>query len=441
MPELDNQLNRPIGLQQQRPSAPACLVLLLIVTPYAVLSFQTADHLDKDWTHLWLGGRMVVDGQALESLYDPSAQIEAYRRADPNNLPPPVWAERNDVLGCFNYPPPAALGYAALAWMPVSTAAIVNAFLNISLGLLCGYLLALALEMRHRWPLFALALLLYPAFFVNLSVGQNAMITLAVVLGAWALVEHRREWAAGMLLGLLICKPNWLLAVGWIPLVGLRWRVLLGMAGGSLGTVGFTLLVLGVQPFFDYVQVFSRVAELQQMPGYYLEVKYSASGLFHKWIGMSTLASQLAWVSSAAMIAVTAMVVRECSRGDAVSRRLAIACSLAAAMWVNPHLNYYDLMLTVPCIIAILVDRGRLDHRGRWCALLLALIAYLALPWDLSWSLNRILPVPTLINLLLWGWCIRRLVVQKWAGLSAPQSHHDEDGQQLDPQLMPQVPA
>ena len=390
-------------------------VFAVTLLMYLLLAPQTAGHEDKDWTHLWLGGRMVAVGRAAD-LYDPEQQVAVYRRADPQGNPPPVWEDRNRMFGCFNYPPPAALAYALVAWLPVGTAAVVQAYLNIALALAVAWLLAAALGRPCRGVAFALAVLAYPAFFINLSLGQNAVFTMAVVLVAWCLCERRRDLAAGLVLALLVCKPNWLFAVAWIPLVHARWRMVAGMTAGVTAVVVATALILGVEPFWDYAAVFRKVASLQDVPGYYLDVKYSALGLFRKWFGPGRAADLIGWASCLAMVLATWRVTRGCWKPGTPAFRRAMACCLAACLWVNPHLNYYDLLLTAPCAAVALLDWPQLHRRARVAVLVVVALAYVAVPWDEAWGWRRIVPVPSFAIVVLWGWFAYRL-----AGIADPQ--------------------
>jgi len=405
-------IHNPGGL----PRAPAQFLrlvppalLLAALGMYGLLAPLTAHRQDADWSHLWLGGRMVAVGRANE-LYRPETQIEVFRRSNPAGEPPAVWRPRNDILGCFNYPPPAAVGYALIAWLPMGTAAIVNAYASIFLAVLAALLLAAARPGLGASAL-GLAILAYPPFFVNLAIGQNAAYSLAVLLVAWALAARGRDLGAGLVLGLLVCKPNWLVAVGWIPLVHGRWRLLAGMALGGGTVVLATAAVVGVQPFLDYRLLFSKVARIHELPFYDLDIKYSGVGLFRKWLGAtSPWASAVAWIGNGAVIFLTWRATRGQWRpGEPMFHRL-MACSLLAALWINPHLNHYDLLPLAPCLVVLVRDAATLGRRAWFAAILLALLNYAAVPWDQSWPMNvrLVAPIPTFALLAAWAWLWRR---------------------------------
>jgi hypothetical protein len=397
-------------------------LLVILVGMYALLAPQTARHEDKDWTHLWLAGRMVVEGHAAQ-MYDPQLQVEVHRRTDAKGRPPRVWNGRYNVLGCFNYPPPTALLYALLAWLPMSTAAVVNAFATIALALVVSWMLARTLGAPASGVVVAIAVLAYPPFFINLSVGQNAVVTMAVLAGAWCLCSARRDLWGGLLLGLLVCKPNWLLAVAWIPLVHRRWRVLGGIALGATLAIAVTIILVGREPFHDYAQLFRKVALLHDLPGYHLDLKYNALGLFRKWLGMGQMADLLGWGSAAVLILATWRVTRGCWNPAAPGVfHTMMACSLSAALWVNPHLNYYDLMVTALCAVALATEGSRLGFTTRWIAVAVLAFVYLAVPWDQAWSWRRMFPVPSFAILVLWAWLAWRMVSARRASQPAGPS-------------------
>ncbi len=386
--------------------------MAVVLTAYLLLAPQTATHDDKDWTHLWLGGRMVAAGHAAD-LYDPDRQVEVYREADPQGRPPSVWEERNRMFGCFNYPPPAALFYAVFAWLPVGTAAVVHAYVSIGLALLAARLLASLLDCPGRWPAMALAVLVYPPFFINLALGQNAVFTMTVVAAAWWLIARRRDLAAGLVLGLLVCKPNWLVALAWIPLLHGRLRMLAGLSLGAAGVAGATALIVGIGPLVDYFDVLRQVARLETLPSYYLDIQYSGWGLFRKWFGIGPTADTLAGMSSAILVVATWWVTRESLRPADPSFRPAMACCLMTAQWVNPHLNYYDLLVSTPCATVVLIEWPVLTRRAKVAAVCLVALAYVAVPWDEAWAWRHAVPVPSLAMLAMWAWLATRTITNR----------------------------
>lgn len=396
------------------------LVLMILLGVYVFfLAPLTSQGHDKDWSHLWLGGRMIVTGHA-DRLYDPHAQVEVYRQADPEKKSPTVWSARNEIVGGFFYPPPTALGYAALAWLPMRHAAVVNAYLNLALALIVAVVLAKVLRNRLPWYTISIALLAYPPFFVNLSLGQNGIISLVLLVISWWLVGEKKDLLAGVVLGLLIFKPNWLLAVAWLPLIHGRWRVLAGMIIGADAVALATVLILGIDPFLQYAEMFGHLTDLEQLPNYNLALTYNGLSVFRKWFGIGALADCVGLLSCALVALTTWKVTWSHRKPGGRSFPLVIGCSAAAMLWVNPHLYYYDLMLTVVAVAAMLLTWDKLGVPGRITVCIIAAVAYLAVPWDdevmWSWPWRRFLPVPSIATLALWAWFVCRLALHERLG-------------------------
>jgi hypothetical protein len=386
----------------------ALLAVPVVLAGYAWLVAVSGIRDDSDWSHLWIGGRMVATGCS-ERLYDPAAQVQAYRSADPLGRPPAVWRLRNERYGAFNYPPPAAVLYGLVAWLPMKSAGLVQASLTLLLVPLVACTLR-AVSPGVGAAGAAVALLLHPAFFINLSLGQNALITVWVLAAAWALTARGRETWGGAVLGLLVAKPNIFAAALCVPLVLGRWRMVAAAAGGALLLCAGTAVITGWQPFLDYAGVIAGVSRMHELPGYGLDLQYSAAGLFRRWLGVGPGADALALITSAAVVLLTALAGWRCWRPGHEHFALLCGASLAAGLWVNPHLNHYDLL---PLAAAFVLAMGEWRRTGTWGRLALVgtgALVYASLPWDASWPWSRILPVPGVAILALWLLLLGRMV-------------------------------
>ena len=84
--------------------------------------------------------------------------------------------------------------------------------------------------------------LAFPAVFVTVGHGQNALLTTAI-LGAAALYLDRRPIVAGVLLGLLAFKPHLAVVAPLALMVAGRWRA---FAASAVTACALALLSLGV---------------------------------------------------------------------------------------------------------------------------------------------------------------------------------------------------
>lgn len=175
--------------------------------------------LGGDYPAFYGAGRIIAEGDG-ENLYSPSRQLEIQKNLFPNGT--------SGYLA-FSYPPFVALAYYPLSLFSYRISYIIHTLLMVSALILTIQFIRPFNPLIDRYNLTALALSLsfYPLFRA-ITGGQNAAITLLLVVSSWRLVLADREWFAGMILGLLLFKPQFA-----VPLVGLyvlsgRWRVGLG---------------------------------------------------------------------------------------------------------------------------------------------------------------------------------------------------------------------
>ena len=84
--------------------------------------------------------------------------------------------------GLFFYPPPAALYYAAIAWLPRGVGCGVNACLCVVLAGWNAWVLRDLTGGKVSWAVGTLVILAFPPFFANYALGQNAMPSMTVVV-------------------------------------------------------------------------------------------------------------------------------------------------------------------------------------------------------------------------------------------------------------------
>jgi alpha-1,2-mannosyltransferase len=321
---------------------------------------------DADFTHLWAAGAAWFEGGA----YNPLLQKEVLWAA----VEEPLWADRNDALGSFFYPPTALLMYVPLGWLPVHRAALVMAVLNAVLGVGAGLLISL-LSPRGKAAGVALVLL-YPSFFFAYVLGQNGALTLVLLLGALLASKRGRPWLAGLLLGLTAWKPSWFFAVSWLwILMPGRFKVLGGMAAGALGLV-LASLPLGGWP--EFLELAPRIAALSEQGDYPAHLQFNLQGLSLRfgtaWPG---------WLAAVAVVGVT--LWKGWNKGPG-----ALPAALVAATLANPHMHHYDAL---PALLAVAV-------LGRWWVVLLFHAAFVL---SEGLGLSAVVPLPTLAMLGVWA--------------------------------------
>ncbi|HXA27459.1 MAG TPA: glycosyltransferase family 87 protein [Candidatus Angelobacter sp.] len=244
----------------------------------------------------------------------------------------------------FVNPPLVAWALQPLSGLPLRTGLV--ALLAVLLAALAASLLLAERLLPRDWPdgkrivVAAAGLISLPAA-TALGLAQWAPLLVLAALGALALLRRDRAVAAGVLLSVLLIKPQTV----WLVLPALAaarsWRVLLGVAAGAGGWLATGLLLVGP-------------SQMLQLPRLILERHV---GEATRTAGLPGLVSDIFGSGGAAFVAAVAMGllalavlvrVRGVLRGrPAVAIALGVAASLAFA----PHVFPDDLMLLAVCAV------------------------------------------------------------------------------------------
>lgn len=299
-----------------------------------------------DFVHLWLGGHAWVTAGA-DAIYAPEVHRALLGQAYDGAVPDGLWAGRNDRFGAFFYPPVTALAYGLLGSLPVVLAGTIHAVVAY-IGVLLGAWSA-SRWLRVGTVSAMLLVLTTPAFFHNHVLGQNGGWVFLLLAGAGlALVRGRAVWA-GVLLGALACKPNWLLAVGWVPLCMGYWRTAGAMVASAAALCLGSAVVLGGEPWLRWWSMLPELATLSTAGDYPLDLQYSVWGLARRLVGLGRAGDLLGAVLATVVGAVTFRLLR---RGNG-TLPLKWALGWCAASLVNPHLHPYDVTGGVFAILAL----------------------------------------------------------------------------------------
>jgi len=341
--------------QASRPPSLVSVGIAVALLVAGLATARAAGSRDGDFVHLWVGGHaLVTDGPS--AVYDPDVHRRLLHSTFDGSPPEELWAARNDDLGAFFYPPPAAVAYAplgaldlrtagplhaALAWLGAAAAGAIVGRIS-RLGMVAGVALTLAT----------------PALFHNHVLGQNGAWVLGVLALSTAAWTHRRPLLAGALLGVLVAKPSWLLATAWVPVVLGRWRIVTALLVSALATCGLSLLAVGGGPWMDWLALAPRLAALSTQGDYPLHLQYSLFGLGRRVAGLGLGGDVLGALLSAGVVAITAWAAH---RTTDLPTRLALGWS--AASLVNLHLHPYDVTGGI-FAVAVLLARPHTRRLG-----------------------------------------------------------------------------
>lgn len=238
--------------------AVACLALaiaslvLLFATARGTLDWRGRP-VGTDFSEVYAAGQMVWDGAA-KKVWDWPSHFRVQQALHHSHTV--------DLYG-WHYPPPFLLVAAVLERLPYISALIF--WQTATLGPLAVMIRRLTGH-RNTW-LFVLGA---PVTLICLTHGQNGFLT-ALLLGGGLLLLERRPFAAGLLLGCLIYKPQFALIIPFVLLVTGNWRAMAGTALSSLTLIGMTLSIWGWpvwQAFFDSLPLTRHVIVEQGRTGW-----------------------------------------------------------------------------------------------------------------------------------------------------------------------------
>lgn len=255
------------------------------------------------------------------------------------------------AIGGPLYPPVHALLYSPLGLMEPKRAYRLLQLVSVVLAVACGWFVRVISGGRVWTPVAAAVILLFPGCRSGLDLGQNHVLTLAVVLGGWALASRNRDFAGGAVWGLLAFKPVWGLAFAVVPLLLGRWRFLAGLAVSGFGLILLTLPVVGVQAWSDWLAVGREAAALYDVNENWIGLSRDLAGIVRRPLidftlpqheRGSPLANQLSWAVWGTVLLVTAAVHRLRRHRPEAEGFLVLGAYLTCYRFM-----YYDALLAV----------------------------------------------------------------------------------------------
>jgi hypothetical protein len=296
--------------------------------------------LGTEFSSFYAAGTMVHDGQA-GLAFDRVAHF----------------ARQQAIFGpdaryyAFQYPPVFLLVAASMAKLPyLASLAVWQAatFVLYLLAIRAILFSANGVMPDKLWLLLAIA---FPAVFINLGHGQNGFLTVALFGGALALLD-RRPIVAGMLIGLLIYKPQFGLMIPLVLLATGRWRVVAAAAATVAALLLVTLIALGpaVWPAFLDSMTITRVVLLEEGDIGWFKIQ-SVFAWVRLWGGPVGLAYAIQGLVTLIVAAALVWFWRSPARYPLKASALLIGSLLA-----TPFCLDYDLMLLAPVIAFLALD-------------------------------------------------------------------------------------
>jgi arabinofuranan 3-O-arabinosyltransferase len=268
----------------------------------------------------------------------------------------------------YSYPPVLLLltaPLAALPYVPALVAWTVSSWF-------CFYR-ALRLAMPGRSVLlFSIAV---PAVFINVLGGQNGAWTAALFGGGLCLL-NRRPVIAGILLGLLIYKPQFGVLLPIALLAGRQWKAFASAAVTAAGLILISGFIFGLEVWTHY---FHNLAVLRQV------ILEDGSGVWHRMVSVFVFARHLgtdvetAYLAQAVTALLAAAVVAYVWFRDTPAGVRNAVLVLGTCL-ATPYLQDYDLVVCafVPGWLAAEYNQSSAGKQAAQLSLLVLLLPFVA---------------------------------------------------------------
>jgi alpha-1,2-mannosyltransferase len=336
-----------------------------------------------DYMVYWSAVRAALAGN-FSLLGDPAALTEQINQTFQNWLSSPL------PLHPWLYPPHFLLFLLPFAALPFAWSFALFQVATFAAAVVAGWCWGGPERWRGLW---LIGMALAPAAAVNAVCGQNAFLTLALLLGGVGLLG-RADIAAGAILGLLTYKPQFALLLP-VALVALRnWRALAAAAGSAALAVAASAALFGIAPWQDWLgRTLAGGA-----PGDAVWVEWGRLWGLSIWTCARLLGAP-GWLANMAQ-GLAALLAAGCvwmafRRPLAPERRMATL--LVATLLAAPHCSPYDLMLLAAAVL--LLVRELLDGEALPVSAMLLL-----LPWAAPLAaVPRAIPAGFAVPLLMLG--------------------------------------
>jgi hypothetical protein len=304
----------------------------------------------QDFLSFYISGELISRGHS-SALYDESLRysemltIAAPAKPLPDPHPP------GNVRIPNLYGPQVGLMFAPFARMPFLWAAVLWLVFSFLIYFGCVYAISRRYSaIRPHRATVALAALAFPPFWHCMIRGQlSALLLLCFTIGFFAL-RANRQLLAGIALGLLVFKPQFLLAIPLILILAGSWRMLAGLLMSSAIQVGSTCLYFEsavMQTYIDMLRNLPRWIRIAE-PGFSLVQMHSLRSFWELLIPWPSAAWILYILTSIAVLVIATVIWKA-----PLSLEVRYSALILAAVLVNPHIYIYDLLALAPALLLL----------------------------------------------------------------------------------------
>lgn len=373
--------SQPGSLGGSKPAVPlyAVLAVLAFCAFWTLLgSIVVPGARLHDFLNLYAGASLARDG-VFAGMHVPEVQLQREQEYAPQ-LP---------ELVPFVRPPFYALLLTPLAWLPFGAA--FWAWLGMQAAMLAGtWVWAF-----RRWGADALIFgSMYLPTALGIAHGQDCVLMLAIVVGAYALASRGQHFRSGVILGAGLIKFHLFLLWPLMLLIQRRWRMLAGTCVAAGIEVAVSLALAGPEGMAKYVRLL-RMSDLRRLsPSPELMINLRGLALNFR---IDSLAINV--LLTAAAVILTAVA---CWRAPLWR---SVAAASAGSLLVVPHVYGYDAGLLLAGLWLAMFESGA-QWGARWsritAALLLTPVPFLLALAGAPWAAATPLALLAFLSSLAW---------------------------------------
>jgi alpha-1,2-mannosyltransferase len=381
-PATPTWFNSAAALLTRRRIRAHAVILAICLWSVCIVNFATPGLFDRagnikfqDFLQFPISASLIAQGRATD-LYNDQILAENIRA---------IVGVRTNVFLRYFYGPQVALPFIPLIHFQFLVQAAI--WVTLSLFLYFGSVYLLCRTTPNLAPyrgLVALCAVAYPPVFHFFVRGQISALPLVCFTAAYFAFREQHDLIAGIFLGCLIFKPQFLVAITLVLLVARAWKVFAAVAASAGLQLVSTYIYFGPEVMRLYLKMLLHSAlnpattELS-LSGIQMHSLHSFWDLLLPWprgVWFFYLLSLLVVIAFAAAI-----------WKSSAPQPLRFSALLLATVLVNPHIFIYDLLALAPALLLLAdwVVENR-NHRDRP---MLGLLLYLAFICPLFGPLAR----------------------------------------------------
>ena len=317
-----------------------------------------------DYPAFLTGWKMMVTGQS-SHLYDLAAQAKVQHALINGSF-------KNEVLP-FNYPPYIATVFGGLGRISLTTGYWIWAATNVALaGVLLILLRRITRLVGTEWKRYALWVLAVAPLWAAFIGGVFSLwITVGVAGFVLATLEDR-QFSAGIWLGLVAFKPQYLPVLIVFMFTRRMWKALAGAATIGVTLFAVSLPTLGLEGWHGFLSLLQKFSGNGSRMNAHAELMWRARGAVTRLVEEGTLyaASDDRWLALShdkltekiSYLLFGIGIVCVAALGRKINLRIHMALAISAMVIVSPHGHSHDTLLMVIAVgLAWSVARNRLN--------------------------------------------------------------------------------